>query len=168
MLLKLEKSKALPSLNAFLNGAYIGNSNAFRFFSNQQRWIGTATFGASLNIPIFSSGMRSASTQRAKINLEKANADLKETEQRLKLQIANAKSDYQFAIEEYNNKKQNLNLSERIEQKNQVKFFEGISTSFELRQAQTQLYNAQQEFLQAMLDVISKKAELETVLNTVN
>ncbi|EPR72897.1 Outer membrane efflux protein precursor [Winogradskyella psychrotolerans RS-3] len=35
-----------------------------------------------------------------------------------------------------------------------------------MRQAQTQLYTAQQELLQAMLDVINSKAALETVLNT--
>ncbi|GAL66073.1 outer membrane efflux protein precursor [Jejuia pallidilutea] len=112
--------------------------------------------------------MRSAATQRARINLEKAKDALTETEQQLKLQIASAKSDYQFAIEDYENKKQNLNLAERIEKKNQIKFSEGIASSFELRQAQTQLYTAQQEFLQSMLDVINKKATLETVLNTIN
>jgi len=85
----------------------------------------------------------------------------------LKLQIATAKSDYQFAIEDYVNKKQNLNLAERIEKKNQTKFFEGIASSFELRQAQTQLYSSQQDYLQAMLDVINKKAALETVLNEI-
>ena len=41
-------------------------------------------------------------------------------------------------------------------------------SSFDLRQAQTQLYSAQQDYLQAMLDVINKKAELETVLNKIN
>lgn len=166
LLLKLEKSKALPTLSAFLSGAYIGNNNEFKFLSNQQKWIGTATFGASLSIPIFSSGMRSAATQRAKINLEKAQITLDETEQQLKLQIEAAKSDFILATEEYENKKQNLNLAERIESKNQTKFFEGIGSSFELRQAQTQLYTAQQEFLQAMLDVINTKAELETLTNT--
>jgi len=63
-------------------------------------------------------------------------------------------------------KKLNLRLAERIETKNETKFFEGIGSSFELRQAQTQLYSGQQEFLQAMLDVINAKADLETVLNT--
>ena len=111
--------------------------------------------------------MRSASTQRAQINLEKANTDLTETEQRIKLQIETAKSDYQFAIEDYANKKENLALAERIENKNQTKFFEGIGSSFELRQAQTQLYTAQQELLQTMLDVINNKTILETALNTI-
>ncbi|MCL6296207.1 TolC family protein [Jejuia spongiicola] len=168
LLLKLEKSKALPTLRGFVNAGYSGNNNNFDFLKNNQKWFGSSLLGVSMNIPIFSSGQRSASTQRAKINLEKAKETLTETEQKIKLQMASAKSDYQFAIEDYQNKKQNLNLAERIEKKNQTKFFEGIATSFELRQAQTQLYSSQQEFLQAMLDVINKKAELETVLNTIN
>ncbi|WP_431132617.1 TolC family protein [Psychroserpens mesophilus] len=167
LLVKLEKSKALPTLNAFINGGYAGFSESFTFANSSQRWIGSSIFGVSLDIPIFSSGMRSASTQRAQINLEKAQTDLTETEQKIKLQIASAKSDYQFAIEDYENKKENLALAERIENKNQTKFFEGIASSFELRQAQTQLYTAQQELLQAMLDVINKKAALETALNTI-
>ncbi|MFI0428676.1 TolC family protein [Mariniflexile sp. HMF6888] len=168
LLLKLEKSKALPTLNAFINGGYSAFSDEFNFTSKNQKWFGSSLFGVNLNIPIFSSLERSAATQRAKINLEKAKDDLIETEQKLQLQTAAAKSDYQFAIEDYDNKKLNLNLAERIEQKNQTKFFEGIASSFDLRQAQTQLYTAQQEFLQAMLDVINKKAELETILNKVD
>ncbi|MFH6768433.1 TolC family protein [Gaetbulibacter aquiaggeris] len=168
LLVKLEKSKALPSLSTFLSGGYVSFSNDFSFTSNDQKYYGYGLFGLNLNIPLFSSGARGASTQRAKINLEKAKDNLTETEQRLKLQIATAKSDYQFAIEDYDNKKENLKLAERIEHKNQVKFYEGISSSFDLRQAQIQLYTAQQEFLQAMYDVINKKAELETLLYTIN
>ncbi len=167
LLLKLEKSRALPTLSAFLNASYNGNSDSFTFLDRDQRWFGASVVGVSMTIPIFSSLGRTAATQRAKINLEKAEDELIETEQKIKLQIATAKSDYKFAIEDYENKKQNLSLAERIEQKNQTKFFEGIASSFELRQAQTQLYTAQQEFLQAMLDVISKKAELETTLNQI-
>ncbi len=168
LLVKLEKSKALPNLSAFVNGAYAGNRESFNFTDSDKKWYGSSIFGVSLNIPIFSSGMRTAATQRAQINLEKAEINLTETEQMLNLQIQSAKSDYQFAIEDYQNKKENLSLAERIEQKNQTKFFEGIASSFDLRQAQTQLYTAQQDLLQTMLDVITKKAELETLLNTTN
>lgn len=168
LMLKLEKSKALPSLSGFVTAGYNGNGNSFEFFQREQQWFGAAAFGFSLNIPVFSSFQRRASTQRAQINLDIAQDDLLETEQQLKLQVASAKSDYQLSIEEYETAKKNLRLSERIEKKNQVKFFEGIASSFELRQAQTQLYAAQQEYLQAMLDVINKKAALETILNQTN
>lgn len=168
LLLKLEKSKALPRLSSFVNFGYAGNNDSFDFLKREQKWFGSSLLGVSLNVPIFSSFQRRASTQRAKINLEKSKDDLTEVEQQLKLQIASAKSDYQLAIEQYETSTQNLHLAERIEKKNQTKFFEGVATSFELRQAQTQLYTAQQEYLQAMLDVINKKAVLETVLNKTN
>lgn len=167
LLVKLEKSKALPTLDAFVNGGYQGYGEKFDFTNKYQKWFGSSLFGVSMNIPIFSSLGRSAATQRAKINLEKSKDDLIETEQKIQLQIASDKSEYQFAISEYENKKQNLQLAERIEAKNETKFFEGIASSFDLRQAQLQLYTAQQEFLQAMVDVINTKANLETTLNQV-
>ena len=167
LLLKLEKSKALPQINGFINAGYVSFSNEFNFFDKDQSWAGFSLVGLSLNVPIFSSLGRAAATQRAKINLEKSQDDLTEVEQQLQLQIASAKSNYKFSIEDYQNKKDNLALAERIEQKNQTKFFEGIGSSFELRQAQTQLYAAQQELLQAMLDVINNKTDLETVLNQI-
>lgn len=168
LLVKLEQSNALPSLNAFLNAGYNGNSNTFTFFDNDQQWFGSALVGVTLNIPIFSSFSRAAKVQRAKINFEKSAQNLIELEEQLNLQIASAKTNFKFATDDYENKKLSLNLAEHIEKKNQTKFFEGVGSSFELRQAQMQLYASQQELLQAMLEVINKKADLETALNTVN
>jgi outer membrane protein TolC len=168
LLLKLEKTKALPSLTAFLNGGYSGNNDEFKFFNNEQQWFGSSLVGVNLNIPVFSSLKRQSATQKAKINLEKSSNNLKETEQILKFEIATAKSNYQFAIEQFQTAKENIELAQRIETKNQTKFFEGISSSFDLRQAQQQLYQSQQELLQSMLDVITNKAALETVLNSTN
>ncbi|WP_127136221.1 TolC family protein [Flagellimonas oceanensis] len=163
--LKLAKSRALPTLNAFVN--YGGNSfsDSFNFLDSGQQWFGSSILGVDLNIPIFSSLGRSASTQRAKIALEKAKTQFTEAQAQIRLQLESAKSDYILAIEQYGTSKENLELAERIENKNQIKYSEGLATSFELRQAQTQLYTSQQEYLQSMVDVINKKTELENILN---
>lgn len=163
--LKLAKSRALPSLNAFINYGGQSFGEDFTFFNQGQNWFGFSTFGVDLNIPIFSSLGRSASTQRAKIAYEKAKTQLTEAEEQIRLQLENAKSDYILAIEEYQTSKDNLSLAERIENKNQIKYTEGLATSFELRQAQTQLYSTQQEYLQSMVDVINRKTALEIILN---
>ncbi len=162
---KLAKSRALPTLNAFVNYGGSSFSNSFNFLSSGQEWFGSSVLGFNLSVPIFSSFGRSASTQRAKIALEKAKTQLTEAEQQIRLQLENAKSDYILSIEEYGTSKQNLKLAERIENKNQIKYSEGLATSFELRQAQTQLYSTQQEYLQSMVDVINNKTELEIILN---
>lgn len=163
--LKLQKSKALPSLAANFNFGYTAFKDEFQFFTNNQNWFNYSNVGVSLNIPIFSSLGRSSRTQQAKIALDQANTQLTEAEQKLKLQFAAAKSDYEFSIEEYVTAKSNLNLAERIEKKQQIKFTEGLSTSFDYNDAQTQLYKGQQKYLQSMVDVINKKAALEKILN---
>lgn len=165
LLMKLEQSKALPSLRAFINYGTMANSNSFTFFNSDQKWFDSSLLGVSLNIPIFSSLGRSAKTQQAKIALETADIRLEETKQKLNLAVATAKSDYQFSIEQYQTAKENLALAKRIEKKQQVKFFEGISTSFDLSRAQNQLYTQQQNYIQSMLDVIAKKVKLENALS---
>jgi outer membrane protein TolC len=163
--LKLQKSKALPSLSANLNFGYTAFKDEFQFFTQNQNWFNYSNVGVSLNVPIFSSLARSSRTQQAKIALDQANTQLSETEQKIKLQYAAAKSDYEFSIEEYATAKSNLSLAERIEKKQQIKFTEGLSSSFDYNDAQRQLYSGQQKYLQSMVDVINKKAALEKIIN---
>lgn len=162
---KLAKSRALPTLNGFLNYGTSAFADDFNFFNSNQQWFDSSILGLDLSIPIFSSGRRSASTARAKIALEKAKTQLSEAEEQIRLQLESSKSNYILAIEQYETAKSNLNLAERIERKNQIKYGEGLASSFELRQAQTQLYDAQQNYLQSMVEVINKKSELEIILN---
>ena len=134
-------------------------------FNSDQKWFDYSNIAIGLNVPIFSSFARSSRTQQAKIDLEKAKTDLLQTEQKLKLQFEKAKSDYEFSIEQLNTVKSSLTLAERIENKNQIKFKEGLTSSFDLTEAQRQLYASQQNYLQAMLDVINKRASLEKIIN---
>jgi len=164
--LKLEKTYSMPNLSAFVNYGTQANSETFNFFNSEQIWYQSSTFGVNMNIPIISSGLRNARTQQAKIALEQAETNLTETYQKVLLEINTAKNNYRFAIENYNDNKKNLDLSKRIEKKNQIKFTEGLATSFDLRLAQIQLYTAQQAYFESMLRVITTKADLETVLNT--
>ncbi len=163
---KLEKSKALPRLSAYLNYGAAGASNSFTFLSDEQRYFEQSILGVSLTVPIFSSGMRAAKTAQKELAYQQSLEDLERARNQVKLQIATARNDYQFALDNFATQEKNLDLAERIENKNSIKFFEGIASSFELSEAQTQLYQAQQDYLQAMYDVIANKAALEKVLDT--
>jgi outer membrane protein TolC len=165
LLYKYEISKSLPKLSAFISGNYTGNNNEFSFLEKDQKWFGSSIFGLSLELPIFSSFGRSARSQKAQITLEQSRTDLEETKARISLEIKSAINEYDLSIELYFTSKENLALSESIEKKNQLKYFEGITTSFELRQAQLQLYNSQNNYLKSIQNVIIKKLNLETLLN---
>ncbi len=165
LLLKLEKSKALPNLAANLNFGYNSFSNEFSFLESDQKWFNYSNLGVALNIPIFSSLGRSARTQQAKIAYEQSKTQLKEIEQQLLLEYQTARNDYEYSVEQYQVSKDNLLLAERIERKQGVKFKEGISSSFEYTEAQRQLYATQQTYLQSMIDVINKKTALDKIIN---
>ena len=165
LLFKLEKSKALPTINAFINGGYAGNNNHFNFLDRSQKWFGASLFGVNMSVPLFSSLGRSAATQKAKIALEKSERALVNTQQELKIKIKRAQNELAFAQQDLETKKQAQSLAKRIEEKNKIKFFEGLASSFELSQAQTQLYTAQKQYMEAMLSVLNKHIALDVLLN---
>ncbi len=163
---QLERSKALPTLSAFANYGTTTFGDEFVFLDSGQQWFQFSTVGVSLSVPIFSSLKRAKRSQRAEIAMMQAETDLKQSVEQIKLDFNQAQSDYNFALENYQTAQANLDLAERIERKNITKYREGISTSFELRQAQLQLYDAQNNYLQSMLQLINSKTSLETVLNS--
>ena len=118
-----------------------------------------------MSIPIFSSFGRLASTKKAIINVEKSKRELLTVRQEIQIQIKRAKNEFNFAKQNLKIKTKALDLAEKIERKNQIKFNEGLSTSFELSQAQTQLYDTQKEYIEAMLDVLNKHISLDILLN---
>jgi len=164
----MKRLNFLPTINAFINAGYSGYSDNFDFTDKSQKWYGSTIFGLKMDIPILSSGEQLSKITRAKIELEKSALQLSELEKKLNIEINLAKGNYQFAIEDYYNKKRNLELAERIERKNQIKFYEGVASSFELKEAQSQLYNSQQNYLMSMFKIINTKAKLESLTSENN
>ena len=166
LLYKLERAKQLPTISAFVNTNYQAfNSEFSGLFDSNQKWLNTTAAGVTLSMPIFTSFKISAQKKRAKINWEISENTLKDVEQQLKLDLKKVKSEYILAAETYENRKQNLDLAERIERKNSIKFKEGMTSSIDLRSVQVQLYTSQQEYIESIIDVINKKVELENLLN---
>ena len=166
-LYRLERAKGLPSFSAFLNGSYMGNNDEFDFTNSSQKWFGSSAFGFKLRVPIFSSFGKMASAQKAKLSVLQAETKLIEVKAQIYVDWQNALNNYALAKEEHATALENLSLAERIEKKNTTKFFEGLSGSFDLRQAQLQLYQAQQNAIQGMRNVILEKTILDTIINNV-
>ena len=95
LMVKLEQSKALPSLTAFVNYGKQAFSDSFTFLNNNQQWFDSSLLGVSLNIPVFSSFSRKSKTAQAKIALENAYIRLEETKA---ISIPEKKAEKQISI----------------------------------------------------------------------
>ena len=162
---KLEKSKQLPKISGFVSGTYTGYNNEFNFTDKSQSWFGSSVVGVNLEIPLFNANRLNVSSQKAKIAMEQARANLEEQEEKTRAEVIQKLNDYQLANKSLSVNEQNMNLAISIEDKNSIKFFEGLVSSFELRQAQIQLLDSQQKYLNSVIELISIKTELETLYN---
>ena len=97
--------------------------------------------------------------------MQQAKISFKEAKNKIFVEYEQAKNNYQLAIRNYNNAQNQLDLATRIEKKNKTKFFEGLASSFDLRQAQVQLFNRQQNYILSMKDIVSKKTALDIIIN---
>jgi outer membrane protein TolC len=97
--------------------------------------------------------------------MDQAATNLEEQKEKTFAEVQQKLNDYQLAVESLSVNEKNMILSMSIEEKNSIKFFEGLVTSFELRQAQLQLLDSQQKYLNSVLEIISVKTELETLYN---
>jgi len=162
---KLEQSKRLPKIKGFYSNTFTGYNDDFKFLQSDQKWFGSSVFGINLKVPIFTSlGLR-ASSQKAKYAMDNAETSYVDQKERTRALVKQKLNDYLLALDSYNIDRENMMLSISIEEKNSIKFFEGMVSSFELRQAQNQLLNAQQKYLNSVINLISIYAELETLFN---
>ena len=162
---QLERSRALPSLSAFANYRTQAFSNDFTFTDNTQQWFQSSVLGIRMQVPIFSSGFRSARSSQAKIAWDQAKTEFAQTKQATQIAFENALSDFNLSKDNFDNASKSLNLAERVASKNQIKFDQGIASSFDLYQAQAQFYRAQQNYYTSLLALLNAKTVLETFIN---
>jgi len=166
--LKLNRAEYYPTVNGFYTYQQDAMQNQFDFFGGNSTWYTNQVAGISLNLPIFSSGNRSAKLQQAKLEIEKIKVQENQLKQGLSLRVRTVKSEFNNALLIYQNKKLAVTIAENIYQKTEVKYRSGISTSLELSQTYNQYLTTQIEYLTSILDLLNKKAELEKELTKVN
>jgi outer membrane protein TolC len=163
--MKKEIMTFLPQLSAFYSYKRSAMGNEFNFFDSGTKWFPTQVIGISLKVPIFSSGMRYAKYQQAKLDLEKTRNTKKLVADGLELEYQQAKSEFSNALEKYVTEKENKVLAQKIYDNTLIKFKQGVGSSMDLTQANNQLISSQTNFIKAMFDFLNSKNRIDKVLN---
>ena len=159
----LERVSFLPTISGFYNHQQSMMSNDFEVFSGG-KWYPANIVGLSIQVPIFSSGMKMAKVAQAKIQIDKIENSKQQLSQSLTMQVIQARLQFQNAYSSYLLQKQNKDLSEKIYNDYQVKYTEGMATSLELTQAQLQYLNTESNYYQAIFNLLDAKNKLDKAL----
>ena len=159
---KNQKSAYLPKLYGFFNtqAQAFGQDAPF-----ETEWFPATLWGAQLQVPIFSSGLRSNRVKQSQLTLKQAEVNLTATEQRLLAEASERSEKARTALETYTTEKQNLDLAKRIFDRTSIKFTNGLSSSFELNQDQTQYLTAQQMYINALVNLALARTDLRKALD---
>ncbi len=157
--LRRAQSMYLPTIAGFYQHQEMTNEPAFNFQPKD-------VLGVSLNLPILTSGQRLSKVSQGKLNLEKAVLSKEMAEQSLIMEYETAKNAYQTAYLNFSNNKESLVLSEKIYNKNIVKFKEGVATSLDLTQSQSQYLTAESNYYNSIIALLQAKAKMDRILAT--
>jgi outer membrane protein TolC len=117
-----------------------------------------------LKVPIWSSGLRRAKVQQARINLEKMGIADEKMRSGLDIQVQTAQSEFYNAYLIMMNKTQAMNTAEKILRITSEKYREGLSTSLDLLQANNQFLTNTSDYILATQEVLIKKLALEKLM----
>jgi len=120
--------------------------------------------GFSFTLPIFSSGMRKAKVDQARIAYEISERDAEILQDQLELQNRQLKFNLQSSLENYFTQKENVEVAESVLENYQVKFKQGMASSLDVTQANSNYLEAQSTFLNAMFELMNAKIQLQKII----
>ena len=124
--------------------------------------------GASISMPLFTSGTRYASIKSAKIAQQETANSRRQAEDGLRVQFNQLQYDLVTALENYDIQSRNLDVTRRVFDNVTEKYKFGRASSLEVTTASTDIISAQSNYIQAVMSVISAQVALEDLLNSNN
>src|SRR5438874_10157808 len=146
---KRNKLAGLPTVA--LAGNYTVNGMGQQFFTNKNTiWLRSSYIGVNINVPIFSGFQRKYKVQEAQLNVEKATNNSENVKQAIDLEQTLTKESLGNALVNLDLQERNLALAERVYNATKVKFEQGVGSSFEVLQADTDYQTAQSNYFNAL------------------
>lgn len=164
--IKRHRSGYLPSLAAYGSLSTMAQRNKFNFLDTKEHWYATSVIGARLTIPIFDGFQKSARIQQAKLTLQKVENDQLNLKNLIDFQVSSARITYENSYKTLDAQKKNMDLAQEIARVSQIKYKEGVGSNLEVVTAETELRQAQTNYFDALYNTIIANIDLQKAKGT--
>ncbi len=155
----------LPTLVGFVSHQRTANRSEFNFFESNltpnNNFIPATLWGLSLQVPIFDGLKKQSQIASVRLNRMKTENDLRNFTNAATMENINARNAYLTNLKQTEEQKKNLDLAKSIYDKANLKFKEGVGSTLEIMQAETDLKAAQTNYLNALYDLVVSKIDLK-------
>ena len=154
-----------PTLAAFYNYQRTGQRSAGKNGNSQPWfWYSTSLAGLSLNLPIFDGLQKKNKIRQAQFNLEKVENTLDQAKKGIDFERTVAKNSLTNAILTMDQQEINMQLAGKVYNTVKKKYEQGLGSSFEVLQADTDMQQAQSNYFRALYDAIIAKISYQKAL----
>ena len=154
---KRNKLSYLPTIATYWNYSRNALGQKFNLFNFEDPWFKTSVWGLNMNVPIFDAGQKAQRIRQAKLNLEKTSNTIENLQRAIDLQLSASSILFKNALLTLDVQDQNVALAEKVYNTTLKKYEQGLGSSFELLQTETELENAQSNYFQALYDAVTSK-----------
>ena len=123
-------------------------------FYADRRWINTVLVGVNVSVPIYNGSVRKYKLQQARLNLEKNNNTIENVKRLVDMEQGIAKNTYTNATLALETQKRNMALAKKVYETTKKKYEQGLGSSFEILQSDTELQQAQGNYFKALYDAV--------------
>ncbi len=117
-----------------------------------------------MNVPIFDGLERKSKLLQAQAGFEQAEIRRIDFENAMEMEVRNARIAYINARDASVSRSDAMDLAQSIYDVTQIKYREGVGSSVELTQAESELYSAQTNYINALYELIVAKTDLDIAL----
>ncbi|WP_313099477.1 TolC family protein [Epilithonimonas sp.] len=171
---KATEAAYYPTVNLTANYNWQGLGEKFPLTNGSSQgvmWSDYSAISLGVNIPIFNGFATKAKVQQNQIEIDKLEADLKDTKLGLDQAYQNAKSQIENSLASIENQKANVELAESVLADTKSNYQYGLATLTDLLDAENSLVQAKNNYTTAVLDYkiaevqyYKSKGELKTYL----
>jgi outer membrane protein len=155
--IKRNKLSYTPTIATYWNYSRNALGQEFNLFNFQDKWFKASVWGINMSIPIFDAGQKSQRIKQARLNLEKTSNTIENLQRAIDLQLSASSILFKNALLTLDVQDQNVALAEKVYNTTLKKYEQGLGSSFELLQTETELENAQSNYFQALYDAVTAK-----------
>lgn len=163
---KSKKANFLPTVGLSAGFGNVFQENQFKYLYNHNYY--NSYVGLNVNIPIFTGGQHLNQLRQSQISVYKAQNDLHNATNGFKLQANVASITYTNSIQSLNNQKRSRELAQEVLRVSKIKYAQGVGSSIEVTQAQTELENADNQYIQALYNALISKVDLDKAYARIN
>lgn len=160
---KRQNKSKLPTLSAFVSGSEsLQRQNLFD--SDQAGWLPSLSAGLSLSVPIYDGNRRKALIEKSQLTVQQTEIQKQQYVNAKQMEVANSKLQYVNAKTTVENTEKVLEITQSIYDKTLIKYKEGVGSSIEVNQAESEVFSAQASYINAIYSLVNAKTDLDIAL----